>query len=222
MKATKEIFDKANRLYRSIGKLVQEGVTNDTDTTGTYSAYNSLVDQYELDNVVVTGEDGKFGINWCWGGEMVPKRYDAIKCLTIQSIPQEECFAIANRDWKDYLVDSHGEEIFSADELRPNLVSVLPVIFRKEGKWGLANRRGEVVIEAKYDKLTPDVMGIYWLELDGKEGLITGDGFLIEPIFEQIELDDNMPIVTYKGQKGYLNENLEFTADADEAISFDE
>lgn len=147
--------------------------------------------------------------------------YDKVKFLTDSATESGDVLlAICSRGGRDYLINYRGgiiEEVFEADELRPNLGSITPAAFRVGDKWGMVNSRGEVFLEAKYDSVKPDVNEYIFLRLNGKEGFIAG-GHIIEPRFDSITVaaDDYLE-VTLNGVKGYVDENDEFTTDRAEA-----
>lgn len=146
--------------------------------------------------------------------------YDEVKYLTSHDAITDCFMAICSRGGKEYLVNHTGEsikEVFEADELRPNLGSVTPATFRVGDKWGIVNSKGEVMLEAKYDTVTPDANGYVFLTLGGKSGFIVGD-HVIEPQFDHVAIGDDEYIeVTLNGVQGYLDENDSFTADKSEA-----
>lgn len=217
MAIAKETFDRANVLYSEINTLAKNGTSLENDTTGTYSEYNSIVEEHDFTNKVFTGENGKFGIRWCWGGEMVPARYDAVKYMTSFAVPADECLAVMTRGDRDYLVDSHGQEVFEADEIKPNAGSIAPVIFCRNGGWGIAGSNGSVLLEPVFDSIQPDSNGYVFLTLDGKKGLVWG-GMTVEPQFDSMDFDaSDRLVVTLDGKEGYLDETGAFTADEDEA-----
>lgn len=210
MKATKKIFEKANEYYNG------SHVKNELNIVGEemFKKFLSLEKEYDLSNYLFTDENGKQGLKWCWGGDLVPARYDVIKWFPRCGVPSDECFTIASRDNRDYLINPQGEEIFEADEIKPHLASITPVVFRSGEKWGMADKTGRISLPAKYDSIELDANGFIFLKAGGKIGFVASYRSVIEPQFDSIELDKNdYLIVTLNGVKGYVDENDTFTTD---------
>lgn len=218
MITTKAIFDRACRLYDEIGRLAKNGIGIENDIKGSYAEYNELIDKYDFSNRIHTSEEGLEGLDWCWGEAMIPAKYRTIKFYTTHGVPAEAVRAICSLDDKDYLVNCRGEEVFTADELKAGIGDVTPAPFRKGDKWGIVNSEGRIILEARYDRVTPDFNGYCFLSLDGKEGFIDPFGNVIEPRFDSIEIDsDDRLLVSLDGRRGYVDEAGEFTDDIDNA-----
>ena len=92
--------------------------------------------------------------------------------------------ANANIEVKDnYIKISNNEETryFSkyGTELKNTDVYPNNTLFAKNenGKWGFTNKNGDIVVEAKYDKVTEfNEFGFAGVELDGKWGSINANG----------------------------------------------
>lgn len=127
-------------------------------------------------------------------------------------------FTIETRNGKDHLLDYKGDEIFAADEIKPNMLTLTPFIFRNGDKYGMVCGHGDVILDPVYDSIRPDANGFTFLTRDGKEGFIA-NGHLIEPIYDKIEVDaDDNILVTLNGVEGYIDENDTFTTDPDLAL----
>lgn len=223
MKVTKEIFDEVNRLYNAVGNLSKNGIAYDTDATGTYEAYNRLVDEYDFASEIFRNEEGLEGLKLCTGEEVCPARYEKVRFFSSFPIPQDEFLTIASRNGCDFLVNYKGEEIFKSDEILPCMWGIGPVIFRKGSKWGMASSEGTILLEAKYDKVAPDVNGFIFLENEGKNGFVTPCGKAIEPVFDNIDIDeDDYLIVTLSDKRGYVNTEGNISEEiTDESVNID-
>ncbi len=92
--------------------------------------------------------------------------------------------ANANIEVKDnYIKISNNEETryFSKDGKELKNTDVYPnnTLFAKNenGKWGFTNKNGDIVVEAKYDKVTEfNEFGFAGVELDGKWGVLNSKG----------------------------------------------
>ncbi len=213
MKATKQIFEKANELFAEVGRMA----VNDNDVTEVCNEYNALLEAYDFNNALIKDANGLEGVKWCWGGVMIPARYAKVKYYTTFGIPAEDNYAIVSLNGKDILVNGAGDEVFEADELKPNIGGIVPVLFRKGDKWGIAGSKGEIILPALYDSITPDGNGFTILTSDGKIGFMA-NGHVVEPKFDDIDLcGADYIIVTVDGKQGYVDENDEFTTCEDDA-----
>ncbi|MDE6393703.1 MAG: WG repeat-containing protein, partial [Duncaniella sp.] len=96
--------------------------------------------------------------------------------------------------------------------------SICPATFAIDGKWGMVNSHGEIVIEPEYDWIKPDANGFCFIGLDGKEGFIAPTGVVIEPVYDSVEIGpDEYIVVTLGDKKGYVDEFDEFTEERSEA-----
>lgn len=212
------LFSKASALYAACDNLMSEGISLSNDTAGTIKAFNSLVQEYDFSNVAFTDEQsGLIGIKWCNDKVMIPAKYDSVKCFTKFPFPQDQCCAIASRNGKDYFINSLGQEVFEADEIKPYLDLGSIASFRDDTKWGIVKSSGNILLPAKYDSISFGSNGFIFLSLDQKEGFIA-DNAIIEPQYDSIDIDeDDNLMVTLNGQKGYINENDKFTPEKSEA-----
>ena len=215
---TNLLFSEASALYDACDKLMNEGISLSDDTSGTIKAFNSLIQEHDFSNVSFTDEQsGLTGIKWCNGQVMIPAKYDSVKCFTKFPFPKDQCFAIASRNDKDYLINSLGEEVFEADEIKPYLDLCSIASFRNDTKWGIVKSSGNILLPAKYDSISFGSNGFIFLSLGRKEGFIA-DSTIIEPQYDSIEFDeDDNLVVTQNGQKGFIDENDKFTTEKSEA-----
>lgn len=127
-------------------------------------------------------------------------------------------FTVVSREGKEVLLDCCGSEVFEADEIALNPLTIAPLLFRQGAKWGMVYcYSGRVCLPPEYDAIKPDVNGFIFLTADGKEGFIAGR-HRVEPQFDSIEIDaDENLLVTFGGRNGYVDENDEFTTDKEQA-----
>lgn len=214
----KKVFSTALALYDELSKLAEKGLTPCEDTTGAYEKFHELHESHNFNNLIYKNAKEHYGVQWCTGEVMVPANYTSVKYFNYSPFPKEDCLVIASRNGKDYLINYLGEEIFEADELKPNLGSICPAMFCIDGKWGIVGATSNVLIPAKYDFIQAGANEFYWLFLDGKEGFIAGAD-IIEPKFDTItfEGDDDTLVVTLNGRRGYVDENGDFTEEISQA-----
>lgn len=215
---TNLLFSKASALYDACDKLMNEGISLSDDTTGTIKAFNSLVQEHDFSNVTFTDEQsGLMGVKWCDDHVMIPAIYDSVKCFTKFPFPKDQCFTIASRNGKDYLINSLGKEVFEADEIKPYVDLCSIVSFRNSNKWGIRKSSGTILLPAKYDSISFGSNGFIFLSLGEKKGFIA-DSTIIEPQYDNIEFDeDDNLVVTQNGQKGFIDENGRFTTEMSNA-----
>lgn len=216
---TKEIFDNASAIYSELGRVARVGVCPHSRNPWLYREFNDLMKQYDFNNRLLTGADGRQGVEWCWGGVMVPPVYDAVTAFTPMSLPAKGCFTIVKSGDVDLLLDWKGREVMRADELRPSEATVTPVIFRRGDRWGIASAKGEKVLAPAYDSIECAGNGFYFISLGGKWGLLDPFGHTVEPKFDSIEFDaDDNIAVTLDARQGFIDAEGNFTEDADDAF----
>lgn len=116
-----------------------------TNITGEYENIRALVYGY-----IVVGNDGKFGVINLKGEEVISVKYSEIEF--IQNV--QEFFVYAANTIG--LLSSNGQEIITPTEYDD--ISVLNAekqlyLVERNGKYGVLNRQGDVVIHAEYDQI---------------------------------------------------------------------
>lgn len=214
----KQLLTRANELYVAIGALVRNSVDPFSDQSGTYDEYDKLIEDYEFINEPFTSADGHQGVKWPTGEVMIPAEYDKIVDGSVFCIPCNECYAIAERAGRQYLVNYEGTRVFEADEIKPDAGQSQTFFFREGNLWGICNLRGYVVYGAQFDEITCASNGFIFVKASGKEGFIDFWGNYFEPRYDAVEFDaeDNI-VVTLDGKKGYLDEEGNFVTDIREA-----
>lgn len=209
-KANKTIYDQACELYRSI--------CSQPDKDALVSSLNNLLQEYDFDNEIII-EDGKQGLALCTGEVIIPAEYQRIKLVSRFSIPREEIMAIGvDEEGTEFLIDSTGKVIFDADEIIPESGAFLPFAFRMGDRWGVVGGNAKIIIPPVMDNIEWGGNGYVFFKQDGKYGLRTPFAEMVVPKFDSIGWDnDDFLLVEFKGQKGYLDENLNFTTDESEA-----
>jgi hypothetical protein len=79
----------------------------------------------------------------------------------------------------------------------------------ENGKYGYINKKGEVVIEPKFDEADLFTEGAAIVRINYKYGFIDTKGnYLIEPIFDQAEaFSEGLANVAFGGKSGYVDKN---------------
>ena len=216
-KATTKVFEQACALYDEIGKLANQGIGLDNDTTGTYETFNRLMEEYDFDPYVFEGEDGKKGLCRCDGIEILTARYDLIFVLPGNTFSPENQVFLTYRDLKEYLVNHCGDDIFTADEIKLNNGFTTPAIFREGDKWGIVFSNGNVFVKPKYDRILFWPNGFFEVVNDGKYGLITPMAEMLDAVYDSVDFDeDGYIVVTKDDNKFFIDETGNLNPDEDE------
>lgn len=209
-KANNSVFNQACELYAAIGK--------EPSNQALINEYNALIEQYDFRNEVIYGADNCQGLALCTGEVIIPAIYDCMKFATGSSIPPNYILAVGVREDKEYLIDSKGREIFSADEICPESWTIIPFAFRIADSWGMASTSGKVIIPAVMDKIEWGGNGLVFFLQSGKWGILTPFGEMIPPKFDSVgwDIDDNLE-VTLNGEKGYIGFDAQFTTEPEKS-----
>lgn len=112
-----------------------------------------------------------------------------------------------------------GKEAIEADRIIPlNPGNVTPCVFIKNGKAGIINCAGQVILPPEYEEIGSFGNGFVYTKRDGKYGLICPYIDVLDPQFDSIEIDSKDDfLVTLDGRKGYIDCEGNFTEDVAEA-----
>lgn len=215
-KATTQVFEQACALYDEIGKLANQGIDLANDTTGTYEAFNRLMEEYDFEPYLFDVEDGKQGVCRCDGSIILPARYDSIFVLPGNTFSPEDQVFLTCRGLKEHLVNHCGEDIFTAEEIVLNN-GLTPAIFREGAKWGVVLDNGKVYVNPIYDRILFWPNGFFEIVNDGKHGLITPVGDVLDAEYDAVDFDEDGYIFVKKGSdKFYIDETGNLNPDEDE------
>lgn len=161
---------------------------------------------------VFVGENGKKGVTNFDGIIIVPANYDEIAYTYGRRIPKDYPY-VAIRNGKMGLVAPDGKGTELTDFVYDNigLFSSLPygwLWYQKDGskQFGIMTIDGKEVMPCKLDSYGVDCQTIYFDSGDCHGLLQTAIGLLVEPIYDDIEVEDpDSPIIfTLNGEKGYV------------------
>ncbi|MBQ2574836.1 MAG: WG repeat-containing protein [Bacteroidales bacterium] len=180
---------------------------------------------------VFVGENGKKGVKTIEGSIIVPANYDEIAYTYTRSIPKGYPY-VAIRDGKMGLVapDGNGTELTAFVYDRIDMFSAMPygwLWYQKDGskQFGIMTIDGKEVMPCKLDSYGEDCQTIYFTSGDRQGLLQTSLGLLLEPIYDDIEVEDpdSQIIFTLNGEKGYVKEDGTFVPQSlSETLSEDE
>lgn len=208
-------YERANKFHA----LYCSSLVMDEPTSSIEKQYNKLVENYDFDNKIITDGEGHYGLALCTGKVVVAPIYDEVKTLTTFGIPTSDICIIARRDGHDYLVNHLGKELLEADEIRPSIGAISPVLFRQGSKWGMMSSSGRVIIAPEYDGIESDIYGIYWLERDGKKGFMDARRNVVEPCFDDIDANlEYCTNVIVDGEQKFLGDDYRPTDEPEDAI----
>lgn len=133
--------------------------------------------------------------------------YNDTRALAVR-LPQGERTGIIEIATGKWLIPPRFEDIKlhpdNTDELEENgsLVAV-----KLDGKWGFADKSGQVLIPAVYDNAYNFSDNLYRVSLGGKLGIIDQTGKMVtEPRFVMIDrMREGMAVVEQDGKFGYVN-----------------
>ena len=116
-----------------------------TNITGEYENIRALVDGY-----IVVGNNGKFGVVNLRGEEIISVKYTEVEF--IQNV--KEFFVYAENTIG--LLSGEGREIIEPtayDDISVLNAEKQLYLVQKNGKYGVLNRQGEIVVHAEYDQI---------------------------------------------------------------------
>ncbi|XOV66086.1 MAG: WG repeat-containing protein [Fluviicola sp.] len=91
--------------------------------------------------------------------------------------------------------------------------NMLQLIVKRDGKFGLLNHLGEVIIPLEYESLTSQD-GVYYVRKEGKMGVFSLNGDVMMPCeFEQIEMYGSAIYTIKNGLTGVFNRQFQRVAD---------
>ena len=170
------------------------------------------------------GKGKKWGLKNPLGEVILEPGYENFMMLTPSDLKTgDRVVAMKNGLWGVLLIDGPGTWLIEPEYDYigyPNDITHV----RKGNKWGVLNLdKKEFLIPLECDHIDSDkgfmfINGIGAYERDGKCGIITHYGAFTEAIFDEAELiPEEWVKVKFEGQWGYLDEELKFTLDEDEA-----
>ena len=215
-KPTPADFEK-RRLYNT---KFQEGIVTDEENFDYLDFMNSIDWSPELFE-----ENGKCGLKTALGEMILPPVYDDMS-LPYEVNKGDRIVALKDGKCGIVIADTKGTWLIKPEFDYIGYPNTLTHVC-KDGKWGVLNiATGEYLIPLECDKVFSEggylfVNGIGTFEKDGKIGVITQYGAFTQPIFDEVEFDDEAPVkVKFNGEWGYINEENQFTKDEEEACYF--
>lgn len=190
----------------------------------------SKIDEKRFTEVFVA-ENGKKGVKGFDGSIIVPANYDEIAYTYGRRVPKDYPY-VAIRDGKMGLVvpDGKGTELTAFVYDNIDMFSSMPYVwlwYQKDGskQFGIMTVTGKEVMPCKLDSYGAGGQTIY-LGSGDRQGLLqTSLGLLLEPIYDNIEVEDpdSQIIFTLNGEKGYVKEDGTFVPQSlSETLSEDE
>lgn len=189
---------------------------------------NNIKNEKKFTEVFV-GENGKKGVKNFDGSIIVPANYDDIAYTYGRRVPKDYPY-VAIRDGKMGLVvpDGKGTELTAFVYDYIGMTSPNGWLFyKKDGskQFGIMTAAGKEVMPCKLDSYGEDCQTIYFTSGDRQGLLQTSLGLLLEPIYDDIEVEDpdSQIIFTLNGEKGYVKEDGTFVPQSlSETLSEDE
>lgn len=170
-------------------------------------------------------EEGLCGLKTSLGEMVLPPVFEVV-CPTYEVNNGDRIVVMQNKKWGVVIADTKGTWLIQPEFDYIGYPNALTQVC-KDGKWGVLNiTTGEYLIPLTCDKVFSEggylfVNGIGTFEKDGKLGVITQYGAFTQPIFEEVEFDDEAPVkVKLNGEWGYINEENQFSRDEEEASYF--
>ena len=217
--AMRLLVNKLNADYNAILRSGDENRAEELRLLET--KINELLESYDFDYSVFSAEDGKEGIRTCGGTTIVPPVYDKILYWSLMDPSGGPENAVARRGDRFVLINLRdGREVLEADMINPSDQTLTPVVFTVAGKKGLADSKGNMIVPPRYDSISMLMGGFYEIGLNGKYGLCLPDGNIIETKFDALDCEESEEYfkVVLDGQKGFIDENGDFTEDESNAF----
>lgn len=187
---------------------------------------------YAFDNYFIALRDGKLGIIDSQDNIIVEFKYDVLQCINGTNIIQGKISATNTMDiyskkiqkvatvenaiinlYDDYIevyseksikyFDFNGKEKTNTQVLKNNELFAI----EENGKWGMTDKYGNIVVECIYDKVTElNEYGFAGIKLDGKWGVIDKNGHVVlEPTYKHFLSNEKPEFINkyYKVTYGY-------------------
>lgn len=153
---------------------------------------------------IIKSDNEKYGVVDYSDKQVLEPKYDEIKQITgcnLYVVTESGKQKIINKTGKD-IVTKGFDEIISISE---NTGDTSGIIFKKSEKYGFMNLSGEILIEAKYDKLIQAAQGYLIVKEDGKYGVIDTK--------ENIKIDYKYSTITYSKEADiYIAEDEKYNS----------
>ena len=166
-----------------------------------YKEITNLGDNYKKGYITVS-QDNKYGIIDYNKKKVLENKYEGI-----DKVSGTNWFVAKTVDGKR-VVNNKGEEVISSgfEEVAEILSSDSGIIFINSGKYGVMNEKGEVIIEAKYDKLKEATTDVFIAKTGDNYGIIDKKG--------NTKVEFKYANIDYSKEAGiYIAENKEYMAD---------
>lgn len=187
---------------------------------------------YAFDNYFIALRDGKLGIIDSNDNVLVEFKYDVLQCIDETNVIQGKISATNTVDIyskqiqkvatienavinveNDYIevysekstkyFDFEGNEKTNTQVLKENELFAI----EENGKWGMTDKYGNIVVECIYDKVTElNEYGYAGIKLDGKWGVINKTGqIVLEPTYEHFAENEKPEFINkyYRVTYGY-------------------
>lgn len=170
------------------------------------------------------GEGKKWGLKNPLGEVIVKPLFEDFMMLSSSELEiGDKVVAMKDGFWGVIFIDGTGSWLIEPEYDfigYPNIITHV----RKGDKWGVLNLdKKELLIPVDCEYIDNDMgfmftNGIGSYKRAGKWGVVTHYGAFTEAIFEETELfPEEWVKVKYEGEWGYLNEDMKFAPDEDEA-----
>ena len=124
-----------------------------------------------------------------------------------ETVLNDDVVIAVNSDTLGYFIDSNGKLLFDKhfEEVRCFVECVANV--KQDGKWGIINHKGELVVPCVYDDMLTCSNGLIGVELNEKYGFINTKGDVIIPlIFDGVSsFSDGLANVVENGIAKFIN-----------------
>lgn len=219
-----------DKYYIAIDENGNYGVIDEKQKILVESTYSYI--DYAFENYFIALRDGKLGIIDETNNILVEFKYDVLQCINGTQVIQGQISDIDTVDIyskqikkvasvenavinvkKDYIevysekstkyFDFEGNEKTNTQVLKENELFAI----EENGKWGMTDKYGNVVVECIYDKVTElNEYGFAGIKLDGKWGVIDKIGqVVLEPVYEHFAENEKPEFINkyYKVTYGY-------------------
>lgn len=185
--------------------------------------YLDIMNAYDW-STEIFGSGKNWGLKNALGKVILEPSYEDFQMLSHSELKAGDwVVAQKNEKWGVLKIDGPGtwkvEPEYDYIGYPNNLTAVC-----RNNKWGILDiSKNEFLIPLECESIYVEngfmfVNGVGFYEIKGKTGVITNDGRYSASLFEAIDCEPHELIkVKLNGQWGYLDENMNFTLDEDEA-----
>lgn len=163
---------------------------------------------------VEVGLNVKFGLFDENGVELVPLIYDYLEVFPDYELIEVSFNDIEKNKFRFGIIDLTSKLIIEIKYDRTNVISTNLIAVKLNDKWGIYDRKGEVVLPIEYDVITNYFDGICYIQKDGKYGFFNPEtiekiilpkydsiSYFKSSLFSIVKLNNKLGLIDKKGNE---------------------